>query len=190
MVRGELFPRAEVALQRAFQLVYSVWRHGPLHFRRSGHDNVHVRSPERVVKERGTCPSFSPGVLSAQVRGHAPRGCSSVGRAPALQAGGRGFESHQLHKIAIGAAQRAMARSPRRVTGLHISFAAFRRRLARGRGTEGDLRRLAGWTSRGRVDRYAKSTAEKRARPAQARLWSGRSHLRGLPVREIKAVSG
>ena len=26
-------------------------------------------------------------------------GCSSVGRAPALQAGGREFESHQLHKV-------------------------------------------------------------------------------------------
>ena len=25
------------------------------------------------------------------------RGCSSVGRAPALQAGGHGFESHHLH---------------------------------------------------------------------------------------------
>ena len=26
------------------------------------------------------------------------RGCSSVGRAPALQAGGHGFESHHLHQ--------------------------------------------------------------------------------------------
>ena len=26
-----------------------------------------------------------------------PWGCSSVGRAPALQAGGHGFESHHLH---------------------------------------------------------------------------------------------
>jgi hypothetical protein len=25
------------------------------------------------------------------------RGCSSTGRAPALQAGGRGFDPHQLH---------------------------------------------------------------------------------------------
>ncbi len=30
----------------------------------------------------------------------APRGgCSSAGRAPALQAGGRGFESHHLHLL-------------------------------------------------------------------------------------------
>ena len=27
-----------------------------------------------------------------------PWGCSSVGRAPALQAGGHGFESHHLHQ--------------------------------------------------------------------------------------------
>ena len=29
--------------------------------------------------------------------GNLKRGCSSVGRAPALQAGGHGFESHHLH---------------------------------------------------------------------------------------------
>ena len=29
---------------------------------------------------------------------HPERGCSSVGRAPALQAGGHGFESHHLHQ--------------------------------------------------------------------------------------------
>ena len=28
-------------------------------------------------------------------------GCSSVGRAPALQAGGHGFESHHLHQVTI-----------------------------------------------------------------------------------------
>ena len=31
-------------------------------------------------------------------------GCSSVGRAPALQAGGHGFESHHLHQPAVPAA--------------------------------------------------------------------------------------
>ena len=30
------------------------------------------------------------------------RGCSSVGRAPALQAGGHGFESHHLHQKGLG----------------------------------------------------------------------------------------
>ena len=29
-------------------------------------------------------------------------GCSSVGRAPALQAGGHGFESHHLHQRRLG----------------------------------------------------------------------------------------
>ena len=30
------------------------------------------------------------------------RGCSSAGRAPALQAGGHGFDSHHLHQKRIG----------------------------------------------------------------------------------------
>ena len=29
-------------------------------------------------------------------------GCSSVGRAPALQAGGHEFESHHLHSVPLG----------------------------------------------------------------------------------------
>jgi integrase len=53
---------------------------------------------------------------------------------------------------------------------LRHSFAASW--LAAG-GTEGDLMRLVGWKSRSMVDRYAKATAEQRARAAHARLGLG-----------------
>src|SRR5215211_9279872 len=42
------------------------------------------------------------------------RGCSSAGRAPALQAGGRGFESHHLHvRIATWNVNSVKQRVPR-----------------------------------------------------------------------------
>ena len=43
---------------------------------------------KKEIREAGK----DPGTESTKVRG-----CSSVGRAPALQAGGHGFESHHLH---------------------------------------------------------------------------------------------
>ena len=35
------------------------------------------------------------------------RGCSSAGRAPALQAGGHGFEPHHLHQVRSAGQRRA-----------------------------------------------------------------------------------
>ena len=37
-------------------------------------------------------------------------GCSSVGRAPALQAGGHGFESHHLHQAILWIAMKFLLR--------------------------------------------------------------------------------
>ena len=61
----------------------------------------------------------------------APRGRSSAGRAPALQAGGRGFESHRLHGVFPG--HRVAPRSPGPVGG------RFARRVA-GRHDAGHIR--------------------------------------------------
>ena len=44
---------------------------------------------KKEIREAGK----DPGTESTEVRG-----CSSVGRAPALQAGGHGFDSHHLHQ--------------------------------------------------------------------------------------------
>ena len=37
--------------------------------------------------------------IRKDIYSYAVRGCSSVGRAPALQAGGRWFDSSQLHQV-------------------------------------------------------------------------------------------
>ena len=59
---------------------------------------------KKEIREAGK----DPGTESTKVRG-----CSSVGRAPALQAGGHGFESHHLHhkqRIVSGGAPREQRR--------------------------------------------------------------------------------
>ena len=52
-----------------------------------------------TVREDRSRPTLS----RASARERTTRGCSSAGRAPALQAGGHGFESHHLHQRAVRA---------------------------------------------------------------------------------------
>ena len=49
-----------------------------------------------IVLVRTCCSIFSDFARSTEDR--ETRGCSSAGRAPALQAGGHGFDSHHLHQ--------------------------------------------------------------------------------------------
>ena len=49
----------------------------------------------------GTCSA----VIIETVKATLQWGCSSAGRAPALQAGGHGFDSHHLHQPAVPAAK-------------------------------------------------------------------------------------
>ena len=46
--------------------------------------------------------------LKAKREARRIRGCSSAGRAPALQAGGHGFDSHHLHHFQEGTATRLL----------------------------------------------------------------------------------
>ena len=59
---------------------------------------------KKEIREAGK----DPGTESTKVRG-----CSSVGRAPALQAGGHGFESHHLHQRTAKAAGSGRGRAQR-----------------------------------------------------------------------------
>ena len=58
---------------------------------------VKLRSAENTwlatAREDRSRPTFTPRGVEPNLKW----GCSSVGRAPALQAGGHGFESHHLH---------------------------------------------------------------------------------------------
>ena len=68
------------------------------------HDSV-IRVDE-VGTQKAECGSFvvqfsGTGKWSLKRKEPVVWGCSSVGRAPALQAGGHGFESHHLHQSAV-----------------------------------------------------------------------------------------
>ena len=52
-------------------------------------------------------------IKKEELEGTKPRGCRSVGRAPALQAGGHGFESHHLHQRTAKAAGSGRGRAQR-----------------------------------------------------------------------------
>ena len=58
-----------------------------------------IVSRQNVMSKRSTVKAecFDLGGSIFSDRGTPKWGCSSVGRAPALQAGGHGFESHHLH---------------------------------------------------------------------------------------------
>ena len=57
---------------------------------------LNVMSKRSTVKAE--CFDLSCSIFSDREDHFPIRGCSSVGRAPALQAGGHGFESHHLHQ--------------------------------------------------------------------------------------------
>ena len=67
------------------------------------HDTV-IRVDEVGTHELGTnllLFNFQGPAWSLKRKEPVVWGCSSVGRAPALQAGGHGFESHHLHQSAV-----------------------------------------------------------------------------------------
>ena len=64
---------------------------------------LNVMSKRSTVKAE--CFDLSCSIFSDREDHFPIRGCSSVGRAPALQAGGHGFESHHLHQSAVPTAK-------------------------------------------------------------------------------------
>ena len=69
-----------------------------------GRKNKEITTKARVRSTRICCSVFGVsrnGRRRNRLR-RAGRGCSSAGRAPALQAGGQGFESPHLHQTASG----------------------------------------------------------------------------------------
>ena len=65
---------------------------------------IHPDPPRKTARK----PNATPGSKS----GEAKRGCSSVGRAPALQAGGRRFDPVQLHQFVRRPASEKQVQSP------------------------------------------------------------------------------
>ena len=64
--------------------------------------NLRKQTDEEAWIYMARCLIFSAQKHWRDVRDHGTtRGCSSVGRAPALQAGGQGFESLHLHHTEI-----------------------------------------------------------------------------------------
>ena len=58
---------------------------------------VKLRSAENTMLATAWKDRSRPTFVLTDEAHNLKRGCSSVGRAPALQAGGHGFESHHLH---------------------------------------------------------------------------------------------
>ncbi len=93
----------------------------------SGHHHIvpfgTTATPQQVGAEMltGTGISGAGPTLPPPTSVSLPRGRSSVGRAPALQAGGRGFESHRLHECGVATTALSGDRGRGPVTGRSVT---------------------------------------------------------------------
>ena len=79
--------------------------------------------------------------MGGNMQADAPKwGCSSVGRAPALQAGGHGFESHHLHQV--GSADSQSRRSTPKAKSSHDGMLEGNRRGLVSEGERGKIEPL------------------------------------------------
>ena len=68
---------------------------------KSSHEGLRIRDRQTTDVRHGVQYLIRCSIFSDPAEGHAaeePRGCSSAGRAPALQAGGQEFDSPHLHQ--------------------------------------------------------------------------------------------